>query len=182
MVNNMTDADQAPRLSPSPEERSRAFQELVGLIMSERSEKHGKIMENLRNTFKPPPGEWQAKKWIVILSDDERVRDQVAKILEGQHLFVKTFDLTTDAFKSMDAAFYLEDGKLPNLVAIDAYMAELGGLEFFRELRQRTAYADVPVVMLVRGDEMPAVPFIFNVSEPIDARALLEFVHREATV
>lgn len=179
MVNNMTDSDQAPRPSPSPEERSRAFQELVGLIMSERSKKHDEVMEKLRSTFKPPPGEWQAKKWIVILSDDERVREEVASILEGEQYFVRTFELGALAFSSMDAAFYLEDGKVPNLIAVDAFMAELGGLEFFRELRQRTAYAGVPVVMLVRGNDMPAVPFIFPVSVPIDARALLDFIQKE---
>jgi DNA-binding response OmpR family regulator len=148
--------------------------------MSERSKKHDEVMEKFRVTFRPPPGEWREKKWIIILSDDERVREGVTKILEGEHYFVKAFELGEGAFASMDAAFYLEDGKVPDLAMLDMYMTEMRGLEFFRELRQRAAYSKVPTVMLVRGgDELVAVPFIFSVSEPIDRVKLLEFVQRE---
>jgi CheY-like chemotaxis protein len=177
----MSHADLASRSTPTNEERQGAFKELCGLIMSERSKRQEEVMEKFRDTFKPPPGEWQAKKWIVILSDDERVRAQVTKILEGEQYFVRAFELGEHAFSSMDAAFYLEDGKVPDLAMLDMYMTEMRGLEFFKELRQRTAYANVPVVMLVRGgDELPAVPFVFSVSEPIDRVKLLEFVQRES--
>ena len=170
----MPSADLASR--PTPLERREALLELIGLVMKDRAER------DVVDTLKPPPGDWSTKKWIVLLSDDDRVRDQVSSILEGEGYYVRHFALGADAFASMSAAWYLEDEKIPSAMMLDLYMLEREALEFYRHMRDNPAWKDVPPIFLVRGeDEMVAVPFVFSVSEPIDRVRLLELVQRETS-
>ena len=172
--NPMPSADLASR--PTPLERREALLELIGLVMKDREER------DIVDTLKPPPGDWSTKKWIVLLSDDDRVRDQVSRILEGEGYYVRHFSLGQDAFSSMSAAWYLEDEKIPDAMMLDLYMLEREALEFYRHMRSNPAWKDVPPIFLVRGnDEMVAVPFVFSVSEPIDRVRLLELVQRETS-
>ncbi len=116
-----------------------------------------------------PPGT------ILVVDDDENLRELMVAILEGEgHTVVQAAD-------GRDALRYLRAGARPLLVVLDLTMPVMDGWQFHREMRADPNLAAIPVVV-VSGwhDGEAAVPVPANrfLRKPFDAEDLLALVAR----
>lgn len=80
-----------------------------------------------------------SREEILILDDDEAVRNLLAAIVEEEGYVPKTFATAKDALKRMDEV-------RPIAILADIYMPEMNGIDFMRELRK--SFPQLPVIIL----------------------------------
>jgi CheY-like chemotaxis protein len=107
---------------------------------------------------------------ILIVEDDEPVRDAMRDILEDEGYSI------TCAVNGEEALRVLAADPRPRLILLDLMMPVMNGWELLRALRASATLAGIPVVVLssLSGAEAPAgVP---AVKKPISVQALLRLV------
>ena len=78
---------------------------------------------------------------IIVVDDDETIRELVADVLEKENVkVIKCFD-TDDGYKKI---LKLK----PDLIILDVKMPQIGGIELCRLLRETAETKDIPVIML----------------------------------
>lgn len=124
----------------------------------------------------PPPG--AAASWILVVDDDEDIRDIVQMVLEASGYNVRT------AANGLEALEILQDVGLPSLVLLDLMMPQLSGGALARRLRSSPRSSGLPIVLMsgdVRAQEVAAqVDANACLLKPVELDALLEVVSRFA--
>ncbi len=88
---------------------------------------------------------------IYLLEDDDSIRGFVSYALNAAG-----FD--TEGFETPSAFWQALDREMPELVLLDIMLPEEDGLSVLKKLRERTATADLPVIMLTaKGTEYDRV-------------------------
>jgi CheY-like chemotaxis protein len=120
------------------------------------------------------------REWILIVDDDEDIRDVLTIILENQGY------KTVGAFDGVDALERLRDhgNGAPSLVFLDLMMPRLSGVDFAKELRSRPEMRDVPIVIL-SGDSTAlktaeSMDVAGCLTKPVDLRQLLRTLEQFA--
>lgn len=86
------------------------------------------------------------KKYIMIVEDDETIRDTVKSLLEFEGYGVRIAENGLDALKS------LQTSGLVNLILLDMKMPVMDGWEFVREFVNQYDHSTPILVMTAAGD------------------------------
>jgi CheY-like chemotaxis protein len=117
-----------------------------------------------------------AGSWILVVDDDEDIRDVITILLEGRGY------AAVGAFDGQDALDQLRERPAPSLILLDLMMPRLNGIDFAVALRARPGLADVPIVILsgdTRARETAAsLRAAGCLNKPVDLRDLLAAVER----
>jgi two-component system, chemotaxis family, chemotaxis protein CheY len=122
-------------------------------------------------------------RWILVVDDDDSIRELLAIILESRGFEVET---AVDGQEALDR-LHSRDGRTPPaLVLLDLMMPGMDGITFVDEIRKDASYASVPVVV-ISGDqratrrlERAKVDVQECMIKPIELDALLHTVHHYA--
>jgi chemosensory pili system protein ChpA (sensor histidine kinase/response regulator) len=121
-----------------------------------------------------------AAGWILVVDDDEDIRDVVTLILQSHGY------QAVGAFDGQDALDQLRrrDGA-PALVLLDLMMPRLNGVDFAAEIRSRPQLRDVPIVIL-SGDSRSRETAVslraaHCLPKPVDLKDLLVTIRRLVT-
>jgi CheY-like chemotaxis protein len=79
---------------------------------------------------------------ILVVEDDMPTREVLCRSLESMGYMAHA------AVNGRSGLDWLANHPAPNLILLDLMMPEMDGFEFLRELRQRPAFADVPVIVV----------------------------------
>jgi len=116
--------------------------------------------------------------WILLVDDDEDIRDALALILTTHGYRV------VGAFDGVDALEQLRNSAdgAPALVFLDLMMPRLNGVELAKELRSRAETRDVPIVVL-SGDNRAcetaaSLKTAGRLPKPVELQDLLATVRR----
>jgi CheY-like chemotaxis protein len=114
------------------------------------------------------------RPWVLIVDDDEDIRDSIQSLLELRGFVVGT------ASDGAAALARMRSGPPPALVILDLMMPGMNGEEFRAAQLRDPALAAVPVVLLTgAGDRGPAARVdIERIAKPIDLQILFETVAR----
>lgn len=84
----------------------------------------------------------EAQTRILVVDDDPGVRDIIKKLFDIVH-----FEMI-EARSAREAALILKQEALPDCMVLDLMMPEVSGLEFLRQLRAKSEFDQLPVVIL----------------------------------
>jgi CheY-like chemotaxis protein len=109
---------------------------------------------------------------VLIVEDDDDIRDSLAVVLEDEGLQVYT---ATNGQEGLDV---LRRVARPDLILLDLMMPVMNGWEFLAELKRDTLFTAIPVIVVSAvSDKTPrpdgAVAFI---SKPVPLDQLLRYV------
>jgi two-component system chemotaxis response regulator CheY len=110
----------------------------------------------------------------MVVDDSRSIRRIVGDILREAGFEV------ADAANGRLALSLLESGFKPDVALIDWNMPEMNGIELVKEIRSRSEYDDVPLMMVTTETEMErmAAAFVAGANEylmkPFDREAMLE--------
>lgn len=115
--------------------------------------------------------------WILIVDDDEDIRDVIALVLERRGY------RAVGAFDGQDALEQLrERDGAPALILLDLMMPRLNGVDFAKQLRSSAGVSQAPIVILSgdsRARETAAsVGAADCLTKPIDLKDLVATVQR----
>jgi CheY-like chemotaxis protein len=85
-------------------------------------------------------------RWILVVDDDDSIRELMTIILESQGYEVETAEDGAEALERV------RRGSPPSLVLLDLMMPGMDGIAFLRELRSDDDLSGVPVVV-ISGDQ-----------------------------
>ena len=106
---------------------------------------------------------------VLLIEDDESIRDTVKLALEFGHIPVAVASNGREALK------LLEKMERPGLILLDMMMPVLDGWGFLEELDRLPALSRIPVVaMTASGEKADSLPVAEVVTKPLDLRALLK--------
>jgi DNA-binding response OmpR family regulator len=112
---------------------------------------------------------------ILLVDDDEGIRDSIAEFLEGHGHTIHVAEDGADAFAKLD-----EMSAIPDLILLDLMMPVKDGIEFRAEQRAHARYAGIPVVIMSADpqlDERRALLAARSyLRKPFDLRRLLAAV------
>ena len=119
----------------------------------------------------------ESKGWILIVDDDEDIRDAIALVLERRgYRAVGAFD-GQDALDQLRA----HDGA-PALILLDLMMPRLNGVDFAKQFRSSSGVSQAPIVVLSgdsRARETAASLGAADcLSKPVDLMDLVDTVRR----
>jgi two-component system, OmpR family, alkaline phosphatase synthesis response regulator PhoP len=119
-----------------------------------------------------------ASDWILVVDDDDSIRELVSMIIEARGYEVET------AQDGAEALARLVRPTPPALVLLDLMMPGVDGVTFLREFRSRPQFEDVPVVVLT-GDarairRIDGLEVQDCMSKPIELDDLVRTVERYA--
>jgi CheY-like chemotaxis protein len=97
-----------------------------------------------------------ASKLVLIVDDDEDIRDAIRQALEDEGYEV------ADAANGREALELLQTGPIPALILLDLMMPVMTGEQFLLEQRQRPALAQIPVVVLSANDRIKEKAELFH--------------------
>jgi CheY-like chemotaxis protein len=111
--------------------------------------------------------------WILIVDDDEDIRDALALVLQtcGYR--------TVTAFDGEDALHRLRENGPPALVLLDLMMPRMNGVDFAKAMHAHTGMRDVPIVVLSgdsAGVQTAASMRATYLAKPVDLQTLLDVV------
>lgn len=115
-------------------------------------------------------------KTILVVEDERPIRDMVRFALERE-------DFTVRAAEDAAAARLSLSERLPDLILLDWMMPVTSGLDFAKELRASSTWADIPIIMLTaRGEESDKVRGLIlgcddYVTKPFSTAELLARIH-----
>lgn len=83
---------------------------------------------------------------ILVVDDDDRIRDLVARYLRDHEFFVSTAENAAEAQEILKLAKY-------DALVVDVMMPGQTGMEFTQELRQKKEFGDLPILLLTAMSE-----------------------------
>jgi PleD family two-component response regulator len=86
------------------------------------------------------------KKWILIVDDNEMMREFLSHILSKNYL-------TTQAISCEDALDQLSKDELPDMVLTDFSMSGKTGLDLLKEVKGTPHTSHIPVMLLSSNDK-----------------------------
>ena len=86
-----------------------------------------------------------AARKVLIVDDDEIMRESVRRVLEQEKWEVTGASNGRSALESLGAS-------APDVIVLDLLMPEMDGFEFLVEMRQRADWRDIPVLVLTAKD------------------------------
>jgi CheY-like chemotaxis protein len=115
---------------------------------------------------------------VMIVDDDEDVRDMLALVLEGYGY------PTLKASDGVDALDKLHGGATPRLIFLDLRMPRMNGIEFLEALHADRHRATIPVVVMT-GDpvgmrEASRSAPTRCLRKPLDIQQILDSIHQLA--
>ena len=111
---------------------------------------------------------------VLVVEDDEDVREVVEHVLRAEDLEVTTF---ADGVTAL--SWLLEVKPPPRLILLDVEMPVMNGSQFLAALEGRPLLSSVPVVLMTGSRSMPASGTIVALlPKPFDANALRGLVRR----
>jgi CheY-like chemotaxis protein len=117
-----------------------------------------------------------AKKRILVVEDDQYIRDSLAELLQDEGYAV---DVAKDGQEGLD---YLQREDAPDLILLDLMMPIKDGFQFRAEQRQDPRLAKIPVVIFSAdtGVNQPNAQFegAAILKKPVDLDALLSMVRQ----
>jgi two-component system, chemotaxis family, chemotaxis protein CheY len=87
-------------------------------------------------------GEFAMSCEILLVEDDENIRQDLVCILEGEGYHVAT------AVNGSEAITCLQTITLPRLILLDLMMPVMNGWELLQELRKRQRFARIPIIIV----------------------------------
>jgi CheY-like chemotaxis protein len=116
-----------------------------------------------------------AMKMVLLVDDDEDIREALRAILEDEGFDVKV------ARDGSDALATLRDGLRPDVIVLDLMMPVMSGWQFRSAQREDPSLSGIPVVVLSATYEQPEdLAVAASLRKPIDIDRLLEVVARAA--
>jgi CheY-like chemotaxis protein len=113
---------------------------------------------------------------VLVVEDDEAIRDTLADILQYEGYTVVT------ACDGREAMFRLRGGPPPALILLDLMMPRMNGWEFRAEQLQAAEIASIPVVILSGAHDGLRQATLLNATgflpKPVEVLLLLELVRR----
>lgn len=117
-----------------------------------------------------------AKKRILVVEDDQYIRDSLAELLQDEGYLV---DVAKDGQEGLD---YLAREQAPDLILLDLMMPIKDGFQFRAEQREDPRIASIPVVIFSAdtGVNQPNAQFegAAILKKPVDLDALLSMVRQ----
>ena len=119
----------------------------------------------------------EEQKQILLIEDEDNVRQMVSRLLTKNHYVVK------EAVDGLDGLRLLENGE-PDLIIVDVMMPNLDGMTFTRALKTRRETSTIPVIFLTaKGDPRSMIEGInvgakFYVTKPFQMEDLLSKVRK----
>jgi CheY-like chemotaxis protein len=113
---------------------------------------------------------------VMVVEDDQAIRESLTEVLVEEGFAV------TWAANGAEALDLLRGARAPRLILLDLMMPVMDGWEFRRALRQDTALARIPVVIISAEHALPqkasALAVDGYLAKPFRLEALLSTVHR----
>jgi CheY-like chemotaxis protein len=113
---------------------------------------------------------------VMVVEDDQAIRESLTEVLAGEGFAVSW------AANGAEALDLLHSARAPRLILLDLMMPIMDGWEFRRALRQDTALARIPVVIISADHALPqkasALAVDGYLAKPFHLDALLSTVHR----
>ena len=101
-----------------------------------------------------------AKTKILIIDDDQDIRDSVQAILEGRQYEVVT---AADRDEGMDKT----ESEKPDLIILDVMMmTSWQGFDIARELKKNPKYKEIPILMMTGVKEQTGLDFKSSAGDP----------------
>lgn len=116
-------------------------------------------------------------KNILVVDDDEEIRDAVAACLELEGYAVVTARNGAEALDQVN-----EPGRTFDLIMTDLRMPVMDGTNLIRRLRENTATRWVPCVVLTAETGKPQDPFVRYLKKPFDIGQLVHVVEETFSV
>jgi CheY-like chemotaxis protein len=111
---------------------------------------------------------------ILIVEDDEDIREVLATLLAGEGYSVAT------AMEGRHALSLLAAGPTPSLILLDLMMPGMNGWDFLATLPSHPAFAAIPVVVLSATTNSPPPGASEFLPKPVDLGRLLDVVKQYA--
>ena len=115
---------------------------------------------------------------VLIVDDDDDLRETVADLLVSAGYRVNTADNGQSALEWLDHAL-----ALPDLILLDLMMPVMDGWAFGEAKRRRPRLANIPVIVFSANadiaDSVNAVGAVAILAKPLHARALLDEISRQ---
>jgi two-component system phosphate regulon response regulator PhoB len=83
-----------------------------------------------------------AKPRILVVDDDPSLQKLVEVLLQRAGMD------SIQALNASEAARFLRDGPLPDLVILDLMLPDISGIDFLRQMREKKIFDDLPVLIL----------------------------------
>ncbi|MFL5264118.1 MAG: response regulator [Anaeromyxobacteraceae bacterium] len=113
-----------------------------------------------------------ANKTVLIIEDDEQVRDAIAEALQDEGYTVR---IAANGREALDA---LRTGQSePRLILLDLAMPVMDGWEFLRERERQPRLAGIPVCAVTAAEDLPT-DVEHGIRKPFRLEDLLEVVAR----
>jgi len=101
-----------------------------------------------------------AKTKILIIDDDQDIRDSVQAILEGRQYEVVTAAAREEGMDKIES-------EKPDLIILDVMlMTSWQGFEMAREIKKNPKYKEIPILMMTGVKEVTGVDFKVSASDP----------------
>src|SRR4051812_25752317 len=120
------------------------------------------------------PGAHASEQPILIVEDDEPVRDAIREVLEDEGY------KTAGAANGEEALRWLEQTPRPCLILLDLMMPVMNGWETLYALRSSADLAGIPVVVISALSGARAPDGVPLVSKPIQVQTLLRVIEEYA--
>jgi CheY-like chemotaxis protein len=114
---------------------------------------------------------------VLVVDDDEDLREVLTEILGARGYFVET------ACDGAEALARLRAGPSPSIILLDLRMPGMSGWEFCREQRRDPALAEIPVLVLSGGSSRHVAASLGAIDvlpKPIDLDELTAKLSRHA--
>jgi CheY-like chemotaxis protein len=111
---------------------------------------------------------------LLVVDDDEHIRDALADILSDEGYVIDTANQGQDALDRLRST-----DTLPDLILLDLMMPVMDGTELLKRLKADPRLAGIPVVVLTAMGQRATVTTADAVfAKPVDLNALLEQIQR----
>jgi two-component system, chemotaxis family, chemotaxis protein CheY len=108
---------------------------------------------------------------VMIVDDDQDIRDALSEFLEDEGFKVITAD------NGRDALDLLRGGASPRVILLDLMMPVMDGWSFLKERRKDPSLEKIPVVIITAAGDVESVD-VDIVPKPIESKRVLELVRR----
>ena len=113
------------------------------------------------------------KKTVLIVEDDEAIRESLRELLEEEGYPVLTAE---NGRRALDV---LNESHLPGLVLLDLMMPIMNGWQLLERLQANPTYAGLPVVVVsAAGNATQPAGSVGFIKKPVTLEALLSAVKR----